>query len=176
MINFRKSVLTCLGWLLISELLCLVLSFSFAILRPQWIRWLSLCCGILAHCLLMATAGKSCAQPQIAHYRETQQEASPLLPFLLGLITAIPLWLLWGILYLNRDSSAMLNAFLLLNAPFIQYHRLIVDGMEPFSALTAFRQILTALPPIVTAASVIAGYQMHYLPSVAEIRAKKPRA
>ena len=94
-------------------------------------------------------------------------------PLLLGLCTAAPLWMLWCFLKMQENSSAVLNLFLLLNAPFIQYHRLILDGAEPFSALSAGRQLLTALPPLVTAAAVCFGYQLRYLPEKAALDAQK---
>ena len=172
---FTKSLLYCLGWLVISELLCLVLSFSFAILHPDWIRWLSLICGAMAHALLMGNAGRNIAAKDTAEYRVSGKRRPVLFSLLLAIGTAIPLWLLWVILTLLRNSSAALNVFLLLNAPFIQFHRLILDGAEPFSAVSAGRQMIMALPPLLTVFSVFIGYQLHYQKTVAEIASRSHR-
>ena len=171
--HFLKSLLSLLLWLLISELLCLILSFSFAIMRAEIFRWMSLFFGALAHILLMGNAGRNIAAADAAEYRISRKKRPVPFSVGLGICTAIPLWIVYLILHLLRDSGAALNAFLLLNAPFIQYHRLILDGAEPFSALSAGKQLLMALPPLVTATSVIAGYQLHYQKTTAELDASK---
>ena len=155
---FRKHCLCCIGWLFISELLCLVLAFSFAILRPQWIRWLSLICGAAAHIALMGNCAQKVAAEDAAVFRQTQLRIPPYKPLLLAFLTALPLWILYGILWLHADSTAMLNVFLLLNAPFIQIHRLLLDGAEPFSAVPPLRQICMGLLPLITAAAWYIGY------------------
>lgn len=180
MLHFWKHYISCLIWLLLSEILCLILAFSFAILSAAWIRWLSLACGVLAHVLLMGNCGRSAAQKDLAVYHTKKRKTSLLQPLLLGIGTALPLVILWLILKCNADSSLMLNLFLLLNAPYIQYHRLILDGAEPFSAVSRTRQLLMLLPPILTCAAVFIGYQFHYQREKAEFDVRKngadPRA
>ena len=171
--QFRKSLLSCLGWLAASELLCLVLAFSFAILRPEWIRWLSMGCGITAHVLLMGNCGQALAKRHTALFHQSGTRISSGFPVLLAFCTALPLWILYAILWANADSSAVLNGFLLLNAPYIQLHRLLLNGAEPFSAVPLPRQILMGLPPLVTAASVYIGYRLHYAKGIAEIRSRQ---
>lgn len=171
--NFGKHLAVCIGWLLISEILCLILAFSFAILRAEWIRWLSLICGAAAHILLMFSAAGKCAHEDIAAYRADKARVSAAKPVLLGIGTAIPLWILWAMLKIMQDSSAALNFFLLLNAPYIQFHRLMLNGAEPFSAVSTGRQIIMALPPICTALAVYCGYRLRYLPEKAAIDAQK---
>ena len=174
--NFGKHLLSCWLWLLISELLCLILAFSFAILRPEWIRWVSMICGITAHILLMGSCAGKLAHKDIVCYR-TERKAIPIIqPVLLGIGTAIPLWLLWGILKYLSDSSAMLNVFLLCNAPYIQLHRVIINGADTFSAVSDLRKILMLLPPVCTAGAVGLGYLFRYLPEKAAIDAKQIRS
>jgi|GEM_PF-2995545 len=173
MLHFGKHYLRCLAWLVVSEILCLILAFSFAILSAEWIRWLSLACGVLAHALLMADCASKSALEDISAYRTTRINTSPLKPILLGIETAIPVFLLWVILKCNQSSSLMLNVFLLLNAPYIQLHRLILNGADPFSALSQTRQILMALPSAATGIFVWAGYHFRYLYEKAELDAQR---
>ena len=171
--QFWRSLAYCLGWLTVSEILCLVLAFSFAILRPDWIRWVSMLCGITAHVLLMGSCGQRLAKRDTALFRQSGSRVSAGFPVLLALCTAMPLWILYAILWANADSSAMLNGFLLLNAPYIQLHRLLLNGAEPFSAVPQIRQILMGLPPVVTAVSLYIGYRWNYEKGIAEIRSRQ---
>ena len=118
------------------------------------------------------SVGGKLAHEDIADYRMDHSAVSPIKPLLLGVCTAVPLWILWVILKVMQDSSAALNLFLLLNAPYIQYHRLILDGAEPFSAVSAGKQLLMALPPVLTAGAVFTGYQLRYLPEKAALDAQ----
>ena len=102
--HFGKHLSICIGWLLISELLCLILAFSFAILRAEWIRWLSLVCGIAAHVLLMGSCAGKCAHEDIAAYRADGTIISVMKPLLLGLCTTAPLWMLWGFLKMQGEQ------------------------------------------------------------------------
>ena len=173
MYNIGKHCGRVLLWLLLSEILCLILAFSFAILRAEWVRWLSLICGAAAHVLLMASCGKQIAHADVAAYRSEGVKVSRVKPVLLGICAAVPLWVLWVLLKLNDQSSAFLNIYLLLNAPYIQFHRLMLDGAEPFSAVTTGRQMLMALPPVLTAIAVYVGYQLQYQPEKAALDAQK---
>ena len=107
--NFGKHLGTCLLWLLLSEILCLILAFSFAILTAKWIRWLSLICGIAAHLLLMASVSGKLAHEDIADYRTDHSAVSPIKPLLLGVCTAVPLWILWVILKIMQEQGKMLK-------------------------------------------------------------------
>lgn len=169
---FLKSYLRCLLWLVISEILCLILAFSFAILRPAWIRWLSLGCGLLAHCLLMGSCAQGIANDALARNRRGGSRVSAAFSLLLGCCTALPLWLEWVLLFMNADSAGYLNAFLLLQAPFIQIHRVILNGAEPFSQLTIWQKLTMALPPLATLLSVWIGFQTRYISAIATEDAK----
>lgn len=175
MFRFCKSFVRCLIRLLISELLCLILAFSFALIPQSWARWLSLIFVCLAHCLLMANAGSAAADDDLSVYRREQRQTGLLSPLLLGLLSAFPRCLLYVFLRVFAGSSLMLNLFLLLSAPYIQLHRLILNGTEPFSAVSSVRQILMALPPLFTVLSVWFGYILRYAPRLAEEKAKSHR-
>ena len=171
--QFRNAIFYCLGWLAVSEILCLVLAFSFAILRPEWVRYLSMLCGVTAHVLLMWSCGQKLSKKDAAEYRISGSRISAKKPVILAVCTAIPLWVFYGILWMNADSSAMLNAFLLLNAPYIQFHRLMLGGLEPFSAVPLMRRILMGIPPVVTAISLLIGYIWNYETETAAISSRK---
>ena len=175
MFPFRKSVLSCLGWLAGSELICLVMAFSFALLPQSWARWLSLAFCSLAHCLLMSECGAAAAKRDLAVYRNEKKQTSRQSPLLLGAAAAVPRCLLYGILWIMRDSSLMLNVFLLLEAPYIQIQRLVTGGTEPFSALSPVRQLLMGLPPLMTVFSVYIGYLRRYAPALASEKVKTSR-
>lgn len=170
-----KNCAVCLVWLLISEIMCLVLAFSFAILRPDWLRWLSMACGITAHILLMGSCAQKIADADAAEYRRSGLRIPRKKPVLLSLFVMLPQIILYLLLWLNAESSAMLNAFLLLNAPFIQLHRLLIGGAEPFSAVPMLQQILMVLPALVTAAAWYSGYTLRYARRIAEITPAVPR-
>ena len=174
--HFWKSCGICMVWLVISEILCLILAFSFAIINTSWMRWLSLLCGITAHCLLMGSCAQKIAQEDVALYRINRRRVSGRKAILLSCCTVIPGVLLYLLLTCKAESKLMLNLFPLLNAPYIQLHRLLIGGKEPFSAVPAFRRVLMALPPVMTALSFWVGYQVTYIPALAKIDAKTPRS
>ena len=87
----------------------------------------------------------------------------------------LPACVTYLLLRLNPESTLMLNLFPLLNAPFIQIHRLLIDGAEPFSAVAPLRGWLMALPPLLTAAACFFGYELRYLRSCAAFDAKRNR-
>ena len=172
--HFRKSLLYCLGWLLASELLCLFLAFSFAIISAPWARTVSLIFGPAAHILLMGNAGKTAADRSLIRLRRDGAGIFPGFAVLLGFCTALPLWGIYALLWLNADSSASLNIFLLLNAPFIQLHRLLIDGKEPFSAVVPLCRLLMGLPPFITWGAVTAGFLLSWLPGRADHAVQTP--
>ena len=174
--HFWKSCGIILIWLLLSELLCLVIAVSFAILSASWCRWLGLICGVTAHCLLIGSCAQKIAKEDTARYRLTGKRAGQVKPLLLAVSAAVPAVLLYALLCMLRHSILMTNLFSLLNAPFIQYHRFVFDGAETFAALSVLRRILTALPPLVTAAAFWIGYQVTYIPALARMDANSPRA
>lgn len=176
MFRMRKSYAKSLFWLATSELLCLVLAFSFAILPQLWARWSGLICCLLAHILMLGSCAGSVADEDIAVYRREKREPSIFSPVLLGFLTALPRFLLGGLLWLHADSNLMLNLYLLLNAPYIQIHRQLLNGAEPFSAVSSFRRILICLMPSFTVLSVFVGYRLRYTRKLREERAKRKTA
>ncbi len=174
--HFWKSCGICMIRLAVSELLCLILAFSFAIINTSWIRWLSLLCGIAAHCLLMGSCAQQIAQEDAALYRMTRKRISGRKSLMLAAVSMIPGILLYLLLVLLPESKLMLNLFPLLNSPYIQLHRILIGGKEPFSAISPVRRVLMALPPLITAAAFRIGYQVTYISALAKMDANTPRS
>lgn len=175
--NFGKHFAQSIVWLLLSEILCLILAFSVAILRnPVIVRGMGLLFGITAHILLTASCAQKAAAEDAVLYRTEGIRMQRKKPLLLAFCTMLPAYLTYLLLRLNADSVLMLNLFPLLNAPFIQLYRILIDNTEPFSAIPAARQMMMALPPLVTAASYFTGYQLKYLPELAKTDAKTLRS
>ena len=171
--TFWKSCGLCLSAVLISEILCLILAFSFAIIRSEWIRWISLICGVLAHILLMVSAAQKAAKADAVRYRRENIRISAVQPLLTALVGMLPFAAVYLLLCLNPQSIVMLNLFPLLQSPFIQIHRLLIAGTEPFAAIPSARRILMALPPLMTGISWLAAYQMYYIRAVVQADAGK---
>ena len=174
--SFVKSILFLWGWLLISEILCLILSFSFAIMQAEVFRWMSLFFGVLAHALLIGNAGRTLADQDAAAYRQSKIKRPLRFSAALSVLTAAPQWILYGLLHLFSSSTAALNVYLLFNSPFLMYNKMLLNGAEPFSAVSAGKMVLMALPPLITAASVFVGYQFRYRQRIAEMDAITLRA
>lgn len=174
--SFGKCLLHCLAWLLISVMMCMFLAFSFAIISGDsdgsfsFIQLLSIVCCMLAHCLLMGHAGKTVADRCLLEARTGGSKPVRDFSLLLGICSALPLWAIYSVLWMLPDSVGYLNAFLLMNSPFIQIHRLILNGAEPFSAVDTTHRIYMALPPVATMLSVIIGFQIKWRPGIAYVR------
>jgi len=171
--NCIKSAASVLIWLLISELMCLVVAVSFAIMNASYIRYLSLICGITVHILLLANCAKKIALLDTAHYRITGNRTGQWKPVLLALISMIPQAVTIFVLFLNSRSILMMNLFPLLNAHFLQVYRLVFDGKEEFAAVSLLRKVIVCILPVVSAAAFWIGYQLEYIPALAKIDAAK---
>lgn len=170
--QFVNSYMKCLFWLMISEILCFILTFSFAIINLSWVRYVSLVLSLLAHILLMGNCGITLAKQYEVSYRRTKKQIHVVLPFLLSISTAIPLWLEWFILSCNPDSVAVFNIYLLLQAPFIQIDRLLTEGSDTFSELSNIRRFSLALPPLITVFSIFVPFMSHYQTEIASENAR----
>lgn len=169
MLHFWKYFGRCMIWLFLSEILCLILAFSLAILKASLLsRVLSLLFGVFAHVLLTGSCAQNIAKEDAADYRRGEKRVSPMKPLLLAVCTMLPALCTYALLCANPESILMLNLYPLLNAPYIQIHRLLIDNTEPFSAISGVRRVLMALPPLVTAVSWWIGYQLQYIPELAK--------
>ena len=171
--QFWRSCASCIAWLAVSELLCLVLAFSFAILRPAWIRYLSLLCCAAAHLLLMWQCGEKTALRDAAGFRLTGRRVPRKKALLTAAVAALTMEIPFLFLCMVPGSSAVLNVFLLLNAPYIQFYRIILDGLEPFSALPLHSQIWLALPPSLSACVLYIGTEWNYEKKIVAIRQQR---
>ncbi|MCR4761500.1 MAG: hypothetical protein K5705_14750 [Oscillospiraceae bacterium] len=159
--HFRKHLGCCLLRQLLSEILCLVLSFSFALLgHAKPLQLLQTVCCLTAQILLTADGAATISADSRRTERLTGKTFPAVRPLLLSLAAVLPAYLLYLLLLIFRSSVLMQNLFLLLNAPFIGIYRLLFNGAEPFSAVSKTAQLLTALPPLLTAVSFLAGYYL----------------
>lgn len=161
--HFRKHLGSCLLRQLLSEILCLVLAFSFALLgHAMPLQLLQTVCCLTAHILLTADGAAKISADDRRTERLSGQTIPPGKPLLLSLSAVLPAFLLYLLLHIFRSSVLMQNLFLLLNAPFIGIYRLLFNGAEPFSAVSKTAQLLTALPPLLTAAAFLTGYYRRF--------------
>ena len=72
MIQFGKHLVRLLLWLLLSELFCLVLAFSFALLGGSLLlHAASIFCGIAVHILLIGSTARKTAEDDLRTNRQT---------------------------------------------------------------------------------------------------------
>ena len=173
---FWKHLGISLLWLLLSEILCLVLAVSVAILRASVLtNAAGLICGMTAHILLIGSCAAKIAQADAAAYQKSGIRTASIKPLLISVLLTVPSYLTYLILLVNADSVLWLNLFPLLNAPFIQIYRVLINGTEPFSAIAQTRRMLMLLPPLLTGISFFAGYYFRYLPQTAKADAIRSR-
>ncbi|MBP0968402.1 MAG: hypothetical protein J5722_12265 [Oscillospiraceae bacterium] len=174
--QFGEHLVRLLLWLLLSEVFCLVLAFSFALLGGALpLRIAGMLCGITAHVLLMYSTAKRTAEDDLRTYRQTGNAMPRRKPLLFAVCGMLPAFLLYLLLMLRRDSVLMQNLFLLLNAPMIGLYRLLFGGHEPFSAVPLLQRLLTAFPPLLTGIALLAGYLPHYRRGIAACHARSSR-
>lgn len=157
-----KNTLRCLIWLLLSHIMCLVLAFSFAILPQNAMRYLSLCCCLITQVLLMGNCAVNIAKEHLALYRTTRTIVPKWQPLVMSLLTALPLWILYLLLWAMPESVPYFNIYLLINAPSVQIINLIVQGEETFSALSGLQRLLLAMLPMIPALATFGGYLLYY--------------
>ncbi len=176
MTHFGKHLLQSGIWLLASELLCLILAFSFAILGSHpVIQGIRLMFGITAHSLLIGSCAAKAAADDVARFRSANISVKPIKPLSIAIILTIPAAVTYIVLCANSESILMLNLFPLLNAPFIGIYQFLIGGTEPFSAISFVNRVLMAVPPLLTAAAYLLGYYSRYLPARAAISARSNR-
>ena len=171
--HFGKHLIRCAVWVLLSEILCLVLAVSAAIFGQKPVQIIGMIFGVTAHILLMGSCAQKCAKEDAVLYRTAGRRISSCKIILISLLAALPSVFTYLLLCANPESILMLNLFPLLNAPFLQFHRLMIRNTEPFSAIPAGRRICMALPPLITSLAWLTGYYISYLPALARADAGK---
>ena len=148
--RFGKHLLNGFLWLLASEILCLILAVSLAILRDSpVIRIIGLLFGITAHVLMIGSCAQKAAGDDAVLYRTKGIRTGIPKPALISVLLTVPAFLTYILLYTHPQSILLLNLFPLLNAPFLQIHRYLIGGTEPFAAIARSRRILMAFPPVI---------------------------
>ena len=156
------------------KLLCLVLAFSFAIIRAAvWRRIVSLLCGLSAHILLMKTCAENTAAADCKTERLSGKQFTVKTPVLLSLALMLPAFVTYLLLLLHPDSVLMINLFPLLNAPFLQIYAFLRGENELFSHLPKAVQILYAVPPLVTGLTFFLSYESKKIRIQAEESARR---
>ena len=83
--HFGNHLLKSLLWLIASEILCLILAFSLAILPDHpVIRVISLIFGLTAHVLLIANCAQKTAAEDLILYRTEKYQTRILKPLLIA--------------------------------------------------------------------------------------------
>lgn len=167
--HFGKHLLKSLLWLIASEILCLILAFSLAILPDHPVmRVIDLLFGITAHILLIANCAQKAASEDLILYRTSKYRTLILKPLLIAILLTLPSYLSYLLLSANPESILMTNLFSLLNAPFIRIYQLLRGDAETFSAVSSKSKIIMALPPVLTAAAYYISYHLRYHSGIAE--------
>ncbi|MCQ2416750.1 MAG: hypothetical protein MJ071_02945 [Oscillospiraceae bacterium] len=158
--QFAKYLSQCLLCLLLAEILCLVLAFSLALFPSAAVfRILRLILCPAASALMIMNCAGSIRHEEAARWRTAQQKMNKCHILLLSLSCGIPSILTYALLYCNADSVFYLNAFLLLNAPYIEFHHLLIAGMEPFSAIPFWQKAAMSLPSFLNMILFLVCYQ-----------------
>lgn len=166
--HFGKHLMSSLLWLIASEILCLILAFSLAILPDHpVIRVIGLLFGITAHVLLIGNCAQKAAADDLILYRTSKYRTQILKPLLIAILLTLPSYLTYFLLSANPESILMMNLFSLLNAPFIRIYKLLRGDAETFSALSAKSKIIMVLPPVLTAAAYYISYHLRYHSGIA---------
>lgn len=171
-----KHMLHGLLWLLGSEILCLILAFSLAILPDHpAVRIIGLIFGITAHILMIGSCAQRAAAEDVVMYRASKVRTRISKILLIAVILMLPSCITYLVLSANADSVLILNLFPLFNAPFIRIYQFLTGGREPFSAVPSAVRVFMALPPLITGAAYTVGYYSRYLPAVAALDARSNR-
>ena len=174
--NFGKHLLQGILWLTASEVLCLILAVSLAILPDHpAVRMIALCFGISAHMLLMGSCAQRAAAEDLILYRSEAYRIRILKPILVAVILTLPSYVTYILLTVNAESILIINLFPLLNAPFIRIYKYLIGGTEPFRAVPVNRRAAMAFPPLLTALAYFGGYVLRYYPSRAALDARSHR-
>ena len=174
--HFWKHLLRGLLWLLGSEMLCLILAFSLAILPDHpAVRIIGLLFGLSAHVLMLGSCAQKAAADDVVMYRSSKVKTKFYKILLIAAILMLPSVVTYLILAANADSILLMNLFPLLNAPFIRIYQFLTGGSDTFSAVSSSARILAAFPPLMTAAAYTVGYYSRYLPAVAALDARSNR-
>lgn len=122
--SFGKAAALGIGSVLLSEILCLFISFTCAAFSVSFAvgRYISVLCTLGIHIGIMADFGVKMAKRDAVESRRDGKKLSALRTALLSMVTGIPALSLWILLLVLRLSNGFnfLPLYRFLNAPFFQ--------------------------------------------------------
>ncbi len=160
--HFLKYLGKLLLWLLLSEIMCLFLAFSFAIIGGKIAAWLGQCCNLTAHLLLLTYAASNLARDSVADYRRNHCRIRTISMFLLAFWVAFPQWLLTTFFLCTDNESLIRNLFPSAEAMFLQIHVTILQSIPTGNDFFSWQLLMLYLPPLVTVFSVFFGFSIPY--------------
>ena len=163
--SLSKAMLLGIGSMLLSEILCLFVAFSCAMLAVSVpaAKWFSLLCTTGIHLGLMADYAVKIAKRDRVEERRFQQPHRQSRPFWMALASISPLLLLWVLLLLCRIGSwgDFLPAYRLLNAHYFQLLNLLT-GSGTLADVSLWRLCVIPLCFLVTFLCIVAAYWVGY--------------
>ena len=163
--SLSKTMLLGIGSMLLSEILCLFVVFSCAMLAVSVpaAKWFSLLCTTGIHLGLMADYAVKIAKRDRVEERRFQQPHQQSRPFWMALASISPLLLLWVLLLLCRIGSRgdFLPAYRLLNAHYFQLLNLLT-GSGTLADVSLGRLCVIPLCFLVTFLCIVAAYWAGY--------------
>ncbi|MCI5817164.1 hypothetical protein [Ruminococcus sp.] len=163
--SLSKAMLLGVGSLLLSEILCLFVAFSCAMLAVSLpaAKWFSILCTTGIHLGLMADYAVKIARRDRVEERRFQLPHRQSRPFWMGLASVAPLILLWGLLMLCRLCSLgdFLPAYRLLNAHYFQLLNLLT-GSGTLGDVSMGRLLLIPVFFLVTFLCIVGAYWAGY--------------
>lgn len=157
-----KDYFKILGFVLLSEVLCLFIDLTLAFSPSVVMRIVTIVCtmGILVG--LMAQAGHSIGTADRKLLKQDENVVKPAKPLLLGMTAAMPFLILWIILLLAKLGSidgGFYRVYKLLCAPFLQVCNLICDDVTAQS-IPVWGMVVLALCSLVPYLAVVISYRM----------------
>lgn len=154
--SLAKAAALGIGSVLLSEILCLFISFTCAAFSVSFAvgRYISILCTLSIHIGILADYGVKMAKRDALESRRDGKRLSVTRTAVLSLVTGIPALVLWLILLALRLSGGFnfLPLYRFLNAPFFQLLTFAVKDHTlatlPLSTLISFS--LMSLVPVIT--------------------------
>ncbi len=157
-----KDYFKILGFVLLSEVLCLFINLTLAFSSSVLIRIITAVCTVGILVGLMVQAGHSIGTADRKRLKQDENAVRASKPLFLGMTAAMPFLILWIFLLLARLGSidgGFYRVYKLLCAPFLQVCNLICDDVYA-QALPVFGMVVLALCSLVPYLAVVISYRM----------------
>ncbi len=157
-----KDYLKILGYVLVSEILCLFIDLTLAFSASAVMRVVTALCTVSILAGLLAQAGYSIGTADRKLLNRDKNAARSSKPLFLGMTAAMPFMLCWCALLLARLGSVdggFYRIYKLLCAPFLQVCNLICDDVQA-QAIPVWGMVVLALCSLVPYLAVVISYRM----------------